>query len=64
MTKKWYVLLAVVLIAGSILWSLFAILLAATNLFEINFPVTFLTCAFAILAGALIFKFIHEGKIK
>jgi hypothetical protein len=36
----------------------------ASNLFEVNFPITFLFCAFSILAAALIFKFIHEGKIK
>jgi hypothetical protein len=59
-----YIVLALLLIIGSLLWLFFALLLSSINLIEVNFPIAIYLCMGAILAGAFIFKFIREGKLK
>jgi len=59
-----YIIIALILIIGPFVWLFITLLLSSIHLIEVNLPIAIYICMLAILAGALMLKFIHEGKLK
>lgn len=64
MKRTLYILLAFFLIIGSVLWLFAAVMLYADSFLKpIYLVFNFIFCAFCILTGAWIFKFLKEQKL-